>query len=274
MSDELLPSHVVYIDESGDVGFNFQTTSRKGSSRWFVLSAVIAEFEAEKSFVPLMRELRVKLNLQRNQIVHFCDLRHEYRIPIVAALASAPIKIVCVLIDKQAEGMSDVFKQKPERLYFYATRLLLERVSWFCRDHSMKNRRPARLIFEHRRHLSYSKLSEYFALLQSKDTKGQDEFEGVLKREVKIEWSAIDTANVQPAGKGQYAGLQFADCVACSIAWALEKRFQYTEHRFAKMLRSVTYAYNNKFLSYGLKFFPKQPTTDPELNHWVDKYYQ
>ena len=50
---------LVFIDDSGDPGFNF----KKGSSRFFIIAAVIFndELEAEKTAVSI-KELRRKLN--------------------------------------------------------------------------------------------------------------------------------------------------------------------------------------------------------------------
>ncbi|HRE81053.1 MAG TPA: DUF3800 domain-containing protein, partial [Opitutaceae bacterium] len=54
-----MPSHSfqVYIDESGDEGFVF-LDGEKGSSRWFVLSAVIVRTSNDIEIVKCLQECR------------------------------------------------------------------------------------------------------------------------------------------------------------------------------------------------------------------------
>lgn len=51
------PEYIVYIDESGDEGFKFQD-GEKGSSRWFVLSAVVVRKVNDIRLVQVAKEAR------------------------------------------------------------------------------------------------------------------------------------------------------------------------------------------------------------------------
>lgn len=160
-------------------------------------------------------------------------------------------------------------------MYFYATRLLLERVSWFCRDKASEMKLPnceARLTFEHRRRLSYASLKEYLELLRTHSE--EDEFLKILLHDVRIHWSAINISNLRAVQKPQFAGVQLADAVASGLRSALELRYQVTEHRFAKLQKPVIYAYGTRVQSYGLKFFPRGLEDSDSRKHWITKHYK
>jgi hypothetical protein len=126
-------SYRVYIDESGDEGFRFLPAER-GSSRWFVLSAVVLRKSKDLSVVELMREVRKQLGKDPKKALHFRELKHEQRVPFVRAIGQTPLRTLSVLIHKPTIDEPERFQDEAFRLYRYATRLLLERVSWLCRD--------------------------------------------------------------------------------------------------------------------------------------------
>ena len=68
----------VYIDESGDEGFKF-LPNEQGSSRWFVLSAVVIRKERDLHLVQLAKDVRPLLNKEPKHALHFRNLRHEQR---------------------------------------------------------------------------------------------------------------------------------------------------------------------------------------------------
>src|SRR5690606_24867580 len=105
--------------------------------------------------------------------------------------------------------------------------------------------------------LTYADLWRYFDNLHL--TAAADEYLKLLSRDVTIHWPAIKTKQMVAAGKGKFAGLQLADCVAGGFRAALDRTHNFTEHRYGKMLREAVYCRNGNFLSYGLKFFPEGP---------------
>ena len=73
---------VTYIDESGDEGFVFNPDGT-GSSRWFVLSAVVTRRINDLQMVECLREARKVLGKGPKTPLHFADLRHEQRVPYI-----------------------------------------------------------------------------------------------------------------------------------------------------------------------------------------------
>lgn len=118
------PTFVVYIDESGNEGFSFD----RGSSVWFVVSAVITRKATDLDTVKLVDNVRMKLAKQERKPLHFRDLKHEQRLPFIGEISAAALRTVSVVVHKPSIKEPEKFKER-YRLYFYSVRYLLERVS-------------------------------------------------------------------------------------------------------------------------------------------------
>lgn len=92
-------SYCVYIDESSDEGFTFLPNER-GSSPWLVLSALVLRLENDMQTVATAREARALLNKPPKQPLHFCELKHEQRVPLARLVGQMQAKVVNVLIYK------------------------------------------------------------------------------------------------------------------------------------------------------------------------------
>ena len=160
-------SFTVYIDESGDEGFVF-LPNEQGSSRWLVLSAVVFRKENDLDAVRLLRQVRELLGKQNRQALHFRNLKHEHRVPYARAIGEARLRTVSVFIHKPSIKEPEKFQSEKFRLYRYATRLLLERVSWLCRDYHKQEEGDgtAEITFSNRSIMSYDELRSYLKHLR------------------------------------------------------------------------------------------------------------
>jgi len=163
-------SFVAYIDESGDEGFRFE----RNSSRWFVLGAAIFRQNNELEEVKLVDEVREEINrvqaiggrgkrFEKKQPLHFKNMKHEQRRYFTTRIAKAHMRWIGILMDKTLLTTPEVYKVE-SRLYFYSVRLLIERISWFCRDHHHSNDPgdgSARLVFSNRGGMNYDALRNY-----------------------------------------------------------------------------------------------------------------
>lgn len=260
------PTFVVYIDESGDEGFQFGA----GSSQWFVLSAVIVRRAEDLQTVKLVDVVRAQLRKPPRKPLHFRRLKHEQRVPFVDRVARADLCASSVLIHKPSLSQPETFRE-PHGLYFYAVRYLLERTSWYCRDQRTQHDvgdGSAQVVFSHRSGLPYRDMREYLALLNRES--------GAL--DVRIDWSAIKTDQIVAVTAGRRMGLQIADAVAGSMFYAVEPtQWGYTEDRYACILRPVVYSHAGRYLGYGLKFFPNEveALVDSEDQFaWVRSHYK
>jgi len=240
-------SFVVYVDESGDEGFSFD----RGSSEWFVLSAVVTRKANDLETVKLVDAVRARLNRPPRLPLHFRKLRHEHRLPFIEEIAKARLRTISVLVHKPSLGEPEKFDQR-YRLYFYSVRYLLERASWLCRDHRKANDPgdgSADIVFSNRSGMSYEEMKDYLDRLR--DT---SEARGVT-----IYWDAIRVDQISAHTPGKRMGLQIADAVATGTYYAVQRtQYGHTEDRYIRMLKPVVYHRQGRYLGYGIKFWPRE----------------
>jgi hypothetical protein len=238
-------SFVVYIDESGDEGFQFQ----KGSSEWFIISAAITRKSSDLATVKLVDRVRETLDRKDREPLHFRQLKHEQKLPYIHQIAQANLRSVSVFVHKPSIRDVEKFQQR-NRLYFYASRLLLERVSWYCRDEFAihdEGDRTAEIIFSNRGGVKYEEFRAYMAELQARS--------GPF--EVEVDWNVIKPDQIT-AYPSKRMGLQLADAIASGFFFGVETRYGFTEDRYARMLKPIVYSHRGRFKGYGIKFWPAE----------------
>jgi hypothetical protein len=240
-------SFVAYVDESGDEGFKF-LPQEQGSSRWFVLSALVTRKENDLQVVQLARQARALLKKDPKKALHFRELRHEQRVPLARLIGSAPVRTVNVLVHKPSIREPEVFQQQAYALYRYATRLLVERVSWLCRDNHRTGQGNGMvdMIFSNRSAMSYEDLRGYLLNLKT----------GEAGTEVRVDWSVVDPTRMRAVNHEQLAGLQLADAVASGVFYAVHRNpYGETEDRYLRLLAKTIYRNKGRAEGYGLKLW-------------------
>ncbi|MCK6448932.1 MAG: DUF3800 domain-containing protein [Planctomycetes bacterium] len=254
----------VYIDESGDEGFVFNPDG-SGSSEWFVLSAVVTRTANDRELIDLIDQTRAQLGRQPREPLHFRKLKHEQRLPLVDRIAKAKVRLVSVLVHKPSLQEPEKFSER-FLLYRYATRYLLERVSWLCRDTAGADGPQAKVIFSNRSAMSYDELRDYLAHLQART----QEFD------VRVDWSAIDPSRIEARTHDSLCGLQVADAVASSFFYGVNRtRHGFTEPRYAQLLAPVVYRRKSVALGYGIKLWPREVSATIEQRpgaEWLASY--
>jgi len=258
-------SFVIYIDESGDEGFQFQA----GSSEWFVLSAIVTEKRDDLEVVKLVDQARVLIHRKEGdkEPLHFRKLKHEHRIPFVHLMAQAHLKGLVVMIHKPSIRQVERFQER-NRLYFYAARLLLERVSWYCRDHRTpftSGDGSAEICFSNRGGMKYEELRQYMAILRQRTDLD----------DVRVDWSVIQPDQIK-ALSAKLMGMQIADALASSFFFALRPQYGFTEPRYAQMLKPCIYHHKGRYSGYGLKLWPDEGILklgEGEEHHWLRQSY-
>lgn len=245
---------VVYIDESGDEGFSFN----RGSSEWFVLSALIVPKTKDTNLPKLVDKVRTKLGKLGRKPFHFRDLTKTECNVLLTAIASEELNAISVLMHKPSISNAETFQER-YILYFYMVRYLLERVSWFCRDSYRKDCSfgdgSAEVIFSNRSGMSYEEMKDYLQLLKRKS-------------QVRIDWSVINPNLIRAISHGKLVGLQLADAVATSFFNAARYSTSTNGDYHANLLKPIVYKVNGRYLGYGVKFFPKEVATLPNYE-WI-----
>jgi hypothetical protein len=239
---------VAYIDESGDEGFVFHPDGG-GSSRWIVLSALVMRKENDMQVVKVAKEARQLFAKPDKHPLHFRDLKHDQRVALARMIGQMSSRTVSVLVHKPSIPEPENFQQEAYSLYHYASRLLLERVSWLCRDHRRKQHPQdglVELIYSNRSAMSYEALRNYLQQLRGDSA----------QKEIRIDWSVVDPVNVKAVNHDQLAGLQLADAVATSAFYAVtSNRFGDVEDRYLRLLGNTVYRHEGRAEGYGLKFW-------------------
>lgn len=249
------PSFFAYVDESGDEGFVFNADG-SGSSRWFVLSAAVIRRTNDLEMVRCLKEVRTVLQKAPKTPLHFVDLKHEQRVPYIRRVGELPLRIVSVLIYKPLIREPEKFQNTKYLLYRYATRLLVERVSWLCRDQRRTGEGDGfcEVIFSNRSNMSYDEIRDYLRLLlQQSEANPQ---------EVQIDRTVIVPERIRAVEHSKLAGLQVADAVASGLHFALKvNRYGETETGYLPHLKKTLYRHKGEAMGYGLKVWPEDFAT-------------
>lgn len=244
------PSFLAYVDESGDEGFVFRENG-EGSSRWFVLSAAVIRQTNDLDMVSCLKIVQGVLKRPPKTSLHFVNLKHEQRKPYAKRVGELPIRTVSVLIHKPSIDEFEKFQSEKYRLYRYATRMLLERVSWLCREHRREGEGDGytEVIFSNRSNMSYNDMRDYISRILKR---------GETDPSVQLDPSVIDPERIRTVEHSKLAGLQVADAVASSIHYAVKlNRYNEVETAYMEHLKKTFYRHKKEVLGYGLKFWPE-----------------
>lgn len=232
----------VYVDEAGDRGI------ARRSCCHFVVSAVVVADDDDAVLRSHLAKLRSELGRHPGQVLHFVKFSHSQRLKAVQEIASSSLAaIINVIVHKDLIGqplptgeMAHI--SRPDPMYLWALRLLLERVSWFI-DESDGDRAIA--TFAHLKGFKAQKLHDYRAALEATD-------------EVDIRWSVFEGHPFRIASPKSAELLQIADTAASALFKAVEPDvYGNTEIRYLEELSPKLYRRGHaKVTSYGLKVFP------------------
>jgi Protein of unknown function (DUF3800) len=242
-------SFLAYIDESGDDGIgNYRVPgARGGSSRWLVISACIFRQSFDLDAVEWRDAICALMPDKKRKGIHFSNMSHGQRIATVQSLASRPIRAASILSNKMT--IPDGVYTNKNQLYFYLTRYLIERLSWFCRD--MRPQVPhsdgrVKITFSRRGGMSYPDFRAYLERLKA-----------AVDDDVNIYWPVIDIDGICARDHSTSAGLQLVDAIASAFAAGVEPDgFGNCECRYAEILKPIVYVRGKNYLSYGVKFVP------------------
>lgn len=253
-------SFIAYVDESGDEGFTFNEDG-SGSSRWFVLSAAVFRRANEASALSALRGARAILSWEPKKPFHFSSMKHEQRLVLLHAIAKIGFRTVSIISYKP--DIPDVERYQANKclLYRYLTRLLIERISWLCRDkhHPADGEGLVDLVFSDRASMSYDHMRGYINLLRQQSEAGAG---------VSIHWPAINMANLRAVAHAQLAGLQIADAVATSHLYGVRlSRLGVADPSYMHLLRGHVYRHKGNHFGYGVKFLSRLDSLQERMPH-------
>lgn len=153
----------VYVDEAGDRGVS------PTSSKHFVVSGVVVADAHDAAARAERANLAQVLGRQQGQVLHFRKLTHPQKVKAAQEIGRSTIAAITnVIIYKgplgkplSAGNMAHI--SRPDPMYLWALRLLLERVSWYVGEHGGTD---AIVTFAHVRHFKAEKLHNYRQALE------------------------------------------------------------------------------------------------------------
>ena len=144
------------------------------------------------------------------------------------------------------------FQSTKYLLYRYATRLLLERVSWLCRDQRRAGEGNGftEITFSNRSNMSYEDIRDYLRLLLRQAEANPES--------VQIDGTVIDPDRIHSVEHSKLAGLQVADAVASGFHFAVKmNRYGETETSYLSHLKKTIFRHKGEAMGYGLKVWPE-----------------
>jgi len=231
-----------YIDESGDEGFKIKN-GEWVSSEWFIIGALITyegkDLELSRTVNVIKTDILRRKQSAMSKPLHFVKYDHKQRRAIINEICNHGkwFNFIAVGVDKTTTQRGASLRDEKQYLYNYATRLLLERISWLVHDKG-----SCKLIFENRTNTSYKDMEKYIDhILEDK--------------ECQIKKNTISGYKV--ANKNEFKNLQIADCLVGSVFAALEKdNYGFVEDAYIKILNPYFYKRKGNLFSYGLKLIP------------------
>jgi hypothetical protein len=247
--------HWVYVDEAGDRGM------KAASSDHFVVSAVVVRDVDHSQVRSELAALRQALGRDPGHVVHFRKLTHPQKIKAAQDVAASSIAVLTnVIVCKRhlqgtnplGGGAPFIFRADP--MYLWALRLLLERISWYIRDHGGGS---SIVTFAHLKGFHTQKLHNYRAALAASPTN--------------IDWPSFDGHLFRFGGMQAVELLQLADLTASALYGAVEPdQYGNREERYLHILSSKLYRYfASPVTSYGLKVFPSSQANPGGSLHWL-----
>jgi hypothetical protein len=232
----------IYIDEAGDRGV------KPSSSSYFVVSAIVVDDAVEMTLRTELAALQQALGRHPGQVIHFRNLTHSQKLKATQDIAASQIATVSnVIVCKRhlcstAIPGSAPFIANADPMYLWTVRLLLERLSWWVRDHGGGS---SVLTFSHIKRFKAQKLHDYRDLLQACPTT--------------IHWPSFDGHRFHFDAPQAIELLQFADVTASATFAAVEPdNYGNTEIRYLNELSPSLYRRSTgPITTYGLNVFPK-----------------
>jgi hypothetical protein len=266
------PAYIAFIDESGDPGL------KATASEWFIPSAVLVRAENERLIQGWIAAIKAPMKNQKRADLHFTKLNLGMRQRAATMLADYPIRGFTNISRKgnmvhyrnlRAENRPEnriyrddgTWFMKPRNEYFqnWMTKVLVERVTWYCARRSIREfgkPRVVKLVIASRDGFYIGDFINYLMRDQSNQQSGK----ATLR--FHPDWRVLDWRQIKEAPAANVPGLQLADIVCGAFSHAVDrKRYgqcdpTYAKALFNKMARNA----KGQHVAFGVTAWPKPLT--------------
>ncbi len=216
------PYFVAYFDEAGDPGIKtVAPIDTNGASEWFTVGCAVVRADKEPSLVPIVREIKRQIRSVQSPDLHFRNLREHKKLPVCNALAAQNLRFFVVASNKRNMRLyrnprAEALSMHPnDWFYNFCIRVLLERLTEWCADRSIKETGQARhvkLVFSKRGGHSYRHVETYIHLLIKQIENGR-----LFLTTKAPDSRVLDHRLIEVIEHNRSAGCQVADVVASAF---------------------------------------------------------
>lgn len=247
---------VAFIDEAGDPGTrSVQPLDPKGASEWFIVSAVVVRAERETEAVDWVRSVRTELRLTQGPSLHYKNLPASKRLAVCQRLANYDCRVFVVASHKpnMRGHTNERAAKKGSQNFFYnwCTRILLERVTSYCRERAIAETGKPRLVqldFSRAGGLNYDQLRAYHELMRRQTTP--------FLAAGQLAWDTLHPDLYHAVQPNESAGVQIADIAASAFYQAVHTRGANWDPQFAKALGPRLARSRRLIANHGLTLMP------------------
>lgn len=215
--------YVFYVDEAGDDGLKASAPGTVNSnSEWFVLGGIVTKTSNESDFIRTVNFAKDKAGMPFGRDIHFAKLNNHKKAIICRELALGNFRWFAVFSHKEnmrkhKNERAELVSVKKNILYNWMLRILLERVTKYCKNHSFLCSLPytpsdVHVILSDRGGLRTSEFGNYFSRLWIQFQSGNT----YLKKSL-IDFSVFNPTNISSAPNSELYGLQVADVIVSSL---------------------------------------------------------
>lgn len=253
--------YVLFIDEAGDDGLTrVQPIDESGGSEWLVIAGTLVRAIHEDDTVEWVREIREQIGATQGPALHYRRLPYFKKVAACLIAGEKPCRSFVVLSNKK--NMRGYDNARAARrggrqwFYNYCVRLLLERATDFCTNHSIANgNNPVvKVVFSRRGGHSYPQTKAYLELL-----KAQASANSTYLKKRQIRHEALRFNLIEYVPHYQVAGLQLADILASAFYQAVNPAAGSWSTDPAWAFRRVIARENGEASDYGIVLQPTPP---------------
>ncbi len=246
--------YVAYIDESGDHSVG---PIKPGGSAWFILGCVVVREKHIPTLANAHAEALEKFTHRQTDFLHFNRMSPSRKFITCRTLAATPCRAVTVISNKIniLNRCTLAISENKDWLYWWLTRLLMERVTDLCKRHSLSvgdGHAEVKFVFSRRDNNSYEHLKKYLARIRS-----QSEAGALFVNNGDIVWDVVNLDKIVDVPAKNSIGLQFADTVAGAFFNSLEIGTSRFNPEYAKILKPIVASCKNgRRMNFGVKTMP------------------
>lgn len=258
--------YILFVDEAGDDGLEaIKPIDGFGSSEWMILSGVLIHANDADKPVAWVREFRERFKGSQREDVHFAALRNDdQRLQACRHVASKHLRWFAVISNKR--NMRQYRNERAAKhdtrspFYNWMLRLLLERVSAYCAERSMRDygeMRSLRIELGARGGVSVARLRVYlFHKLRRQSQAGT-----LYLKRGDIAWEVMDENELAIFQAHRRAGIQLADVVASALRQGVDARPDGSINPMfgEALLPVVAKGKGDVIADFGVKLLPAPP---------------